>query len=552
MVTGGIIMVNWNNKKEVSNYITLRAKQLGMPEQFIPVYLKQLERESGLIHYVSKNGKHSVKRGGSGEYGIGQIMPETAKSLGINPSDPVQNIDGSIKYMINALAHYNGDYRKALMAYNAGFGAVDKGRIPESSIAYANEIIKSAGTPTGAAAPIPPTTDANSDLGDRMANLVQNNVDLATQGIANYASTPYDARQALMLRALRQAEAERYMNKVVNETPLNPSAQQVAEANKPFETNVQNLKDVTNQGLNQIQGIVDANRYQDYINQLNQAYNEQLSRLQAANPYTQMGQIAPLSEKDVRDAIMLDEINKGNTAGLAALRGDYSQPAANYARARLEAQRAAEMARQTGLTPEQFIQGRTADYNNMALALAQRNKEFAAILSAAQQGDVSAMSAVNSIINNAMSNMTTSAANQATAQHNLAQDQIARAKENRERYFDMLKYQGGLDPNMVNAGANIQQQNISTAGGMYNTGLNSGTNAAGNLSDYEGKMLSGTTGEIMKPPTAQQAISTLFNAEALNPDPNAFQNAKRSAAKAYSAAGVPDAYLIPFLNQDNQ
>ena len=97
--------IDWNNKGQVINYIAARARMLGMPEGFIPIYINQLNQESGLMHY--SNGK--VKRGGSGEFGIGQIMPSTAKSLKIDPSDPVQNIDGSIKYMINALIRSKGD-----------------------------------------------------------------------------------------------------------------------------------------------------------------------------------------------------------------------------------------------------------------------------------------------------------------------------------------------------------------------------------------------------------------------------------------------------------
>lgn len=65
-----------------------------------------------------------------GAIGLGQLMPATARDLGVDPRDPLQNLDGSARYLAMMLQQF-GDPRLALAAYNAGPDAVRQyGGIP--------------------------------------------------------------------------------------------------------------------------------------------------------------------------------------------------------------------------------------------------------------------------------------------------------------------------------------------------------------------------------------------------------------------------------------
>lgn len=97
---------------------------------------------AALISKESGGNQNAVSPAGA--IGIGQLMPETARELGVDPYDKLQNIDGTIRYLAQMLQRFGGDVSKALAAYNAGAGAVESyGGVPpyKETQAYVNNVL---------------------------------------------------------------------------------------------------------------------------------------------------------------------------------------------------------------------------------------------------------------------------------------------------------------------------------------------------------------------------------------------------------------------------
>jgi soluble lytic murein transglycosylase-like protein len=84
-----------------------------------------------------------------GALGLMQLMPATAGQLGVlNPFNPKENVDAGAKFLKSLLDRYGGDVARALGAYNAGPGSVDRAggipAIPETQD-YVKDILSKVG-----------------------------------------------------------------------------------------------------------------------------------------------------------------------------------------------------------------------------------------------------------------------------------------------------------------------------------------------------------------------------------------------------------------------
>ena len=101
-----------------------------------------LVQQAGLRHNVDTDLIHAVIRQESnydvfavsvkGACGLMQLMPGTALRFGVKDIfDPAENVEGGVKYLRHLMDRYEGDRIRALAAYNAGEGAVDRyGGVP--------------------------------------------------------------------------------------------------------------------------------------------------------------------------------------------------------------------------------------------------------------------------------------------------------------------------------------------------------------------------------------------------------------------------------------
>ncbi|MDU4960200.1 MAG: lytic transglycosylase domain-containing protein [Sporomusaceae bacterium] len=95
-------------------------------EPYIQEAAKEFNLDPNLLRGLVKAESSFDPDAGSpvGARGYAQLMPETAKGLGVNIDDPRDNIRGGAMYLREQLDTFNGNVELALAAYNAGPGAV--------------------------------------------------------------------------------------------------------------------------------------------------------------------------------------------------------------------------------------------------------------------------------------------------------------------------------------------------------------------------------------------------------------------------------------------
>lgn len=103
---------------------------------------------------IAESGLDQNAHGSAGEIGVMQLMPATARELGVNPNNALENIEGGVRYLAQQLNRFGGA-AKALAAYNWGPGNVSSaiGRLgnqwlssaPASTQRYVEKILSNLG-----------------------------------------------------------------------------------------------------------------------------------------------------------------------------------------------------------------------------------------------------------------------------------------------------------------------------------------------------------------------------------------------------------------------
>ncbi|HIJ58325.1 MAG TPA: lytic transglycosylase domain-containing protein [Deltaproteobacteria bacterium] len=120
-------------------------------EPFHPIILRAATRHEvdpalvkAIIMVESRYNPHAISK--QGAKGLMQLMPRTARSLGVKDSfNPEHNVNGGVKYLKQLLDEFDDNLKFALAAYNAGSSKVRRYRgIPpiKSTQYYVNRVFK--------------------------------------------------------------------------------------------------------------------------------------------------------------------------------------------------------------------------------------------------------------------------------------------------------------------------------------------------------------------------------------------------------------------------
>ena len=106
------------------------AAQAGVVPAFYAAKVQELARRFDLSPALieamvwQESRWNAAARSPVGARGLAQLMPGTARYLGVDPDDPFANLEGGARYLREQMDRFDGDIEKALAAYNAGPGRV--------------------------------------------------------------------------------------------------------------------------------------------------------------------------------------------------------------------------------------------------------------------------------------------------------------------------------------------------------------------------------------------------------------------------------------------
>lgn len=119
------VNASWTGRKHRD--IGTSDKYDGLMQEVYTKYGFTAEEQKILKAQIGQESNFDIKaKSSSKAFGLTQFIPATASKYGVREGDAKSQIEGQAKYMKDLLNRYNGDWAKALAAYNTGEGNVDK------------------------------------------------------------------------------------------------------------------------------------------------------------------------------------------------------------------------------------------------------------------------------------------------------------------------------------------------------------------------------------------------------------------------------------------
>lgn len=557
---------------EIPKYKPEVIKQMIVEEatrQGVPVELAMAvaQQESGFNNKVVSK----TNTDGSRDHGVFQLNDRYHKLK--NVYDPVENIRYGVGMLREGLKKNKGNVQKTLSDYNAGSNAKGNARAAGDSYALKvmnimnrnnnNSVASNIGMTTGAAAPV---SDVNMDVSDAMAQLSQGGLTQGEKIAEKYIKdAKLDTKLYEDIRKRKQDEINATANEIKN-LPLTASAQDVQNIMQRYQQARQDMKNLYTTAMAGVQSGIGANNIDNYYNKLTSADEKRLQRMQAANPYTRMGQIAPL-KVDEDAYVKAAQLTNYGLANANALNPQSFAPRDFQAEQMrvAQARQLAQLAAQTGLTPEQFIQGATLDYNNMGAN--NQQQVMGNLIQAAYQGDRQAQQILANMQIGLGNNISTNTNQEQAAINQANADALARAQFAAENARWATSQGQNLDALPVQSDASFQQNKLNQMVGTVNQGSQLGANAANNYLNYNAilqKAAASQQPEVQDPYKAVKDFNTMrLNALGMsaNVTPDMLQNAVNEARSQFAmtnpnAAGIlypqmPNANYTQF-NPTNQ
>lgn len=229
---------NYQNRQDYIKYANSVEKKYGIPNNML---VGLLQTESGFKEEVIKGKKKSS----AGAIGIAQFMPKTAKSFGIDPTDPFQSIDAAGKYLYQNQKILN-NWDDTLRSYNMGLGGVQawkkgKRELPKETEEYVAKVYKNGNLDFTNKQPVQTQEEVVYNLPSKSTTIV-NNLPKSEESV-NFAEQVNKLEQDNLKR---QAELEKAYEQVNNSFQYKQPSQEEQVVYEEQTPNV-NYEDIFNQ-----------------------------------------------------------------------------------------------------------------------------------------------------------------------------------------------------------------------------------------------------------------------------------------------------------------